>query len=159
MIDMKKNLLIQCLAGLLVITLIACSNDEDDNALDPDQAIMDIESHILAGDWIISSFVESGMDETSQFSEFTFGFAEGGVISASSATDMLTGAWTIEEDDNSTEDPLDDTVDFTLFFGVPDTDPFDDLNEDWEVVSYTSTQITLRDGENGNFDTLIFSRN
>ena len=155
---MKKSLLLKSLAALLVITLFACSNDEDDNALDPEQAVMDIETHVLEGEWIVSSYVDSGTDETSQFSEFTFTFTGDGVISASSELDMLTGAWMIEEDDKSTEDPMDDTVDFTLFFGVPDTDPFDNLNEDWDVVSYTSTQITLQDMDEGNSDILIFSR-
>lgn len=155
---MKKNLFVSSLAALLVVLLSACSNDEDDNALNPEQAVMDIETHVLEGEWVISSYVDSGTDETSQFAEFTFGFTGDGVVSASSETDMLTGAWTVAEDDKGTEDPMDDTVDFTLFFGVPDTNPFDNLNEDWEVVSYTSTQITLQDMEGGNSDTLIFSR-
>ena len=156
---MKKNFLLKCIAGMLTLTIIACSNDEDDTALDPDQAVMDIESHLLAGDWIISSFIDSGTDETGQFLDFTFRFTSDGVISASGTTDMLTGAWIVEEDDKSTEDPRDDTVDFTLFFGVPDTDPFDDLNEDWHVVSYTSTQISLQDMSDGETETLIFTRN
>ena len=153
---MKKKVFYGFLGFLSIGLVLSCSNDEDDNPLDPMQAIPEIENNVIQGDWIISSYVDSGVDETSDYNGYTFTFTSDGVVSASSAAEMLTGAWTVDLDDSSDSD-----VDFTLFFGVPDTHDFDDLNDDWDVVSYTSTMITLRDisGGSGETDTLIFTRN
>lgn len=157
---MKKNLFYAFVAVLSIGLLSSCSNDEDDNPLDPVQAVSDIQTNVVAGDWIISSYVDSGVDETSDYDGYTFTFTADGVVSASSSAEMLTGAWSVEQD-SSNDDSPDSDVDFTLFFGVADTHDFDDLNDDWDVVSYTSTMISLRDvsGGSGEIDTLIFTRN
>ena len=153
---MKKKVFYGFLGLLSIGLALSCSNDEDDNPLDPMQAIPEIENAVIQGDWIISSYVDSGVDETSDYNGYTFTFTSDGIVSASSTAEMLTGAWTVEMDDSSDSD-----VDFTLFFGVADTHDFDDLNDDWDVVSYTSTMISLRDvsGGSGEIDTLIFTRN
>ena len=157
---MKKKIFYGCLGILSLSLLLSCSNDEDDNPLDPVQAVSDIQSSVVEGDWMISSYVDSGVDETSDYSAFTFTFTGDGVVTASSEAEMLTGAWTVDHDDSSNDDSSDSDVDFTLLFGVPDTHDFDDLNDDWDVVSYTSTMISLRDvsGGSGEIDTLIFTR-
>ena len=153
---MKKKVIYTCLGLVSFGLLLSCSNDEDDNPIDPMQAIPEIENNVVQGDWIISSYVDSGVDETSDYNGYTFTFTSDGIVSASSSAEMLTGAWTVELDDSSDSD-----LDFTLFFGVPDTHDFDDLNDDWDVVSYTSTMISLRDvsGGSGEIDSLIFTRN
>lgn len=152
---MKKKIIYGCLGIVSLSLVLSCSNDEDDNPLDPVEAVGDIQTNVVQGDWMISSYVDSGVDETSDYDGFTFTFTSDGVVSASSSAEMLTGAWTVQEDDSSDSD-----VDFTLFFGVADTHDFDDLNDDWDVVSYTSTMISLRDvsGGSGEIDTLIFTR-
>ena len=156
---MKKNL-VYVLVGIMgSLSIVACSNDNDDNGLDPVQAVSDIQTNVVSGDWMISSYVDSGVDETSDYAGFTFTFSSDGVVSASSSAEMLTGAWSVEED-SSMDGSSDSDVDFTLFFGVPDTHDFDDLNDDWDVVSYTSTMLSLRDvsGGSGEIDTLVFTR-
>lgn len=152
---MKKKIFYSFLGILSLGLVLSCSNDEDDNPLDPVQAVGEIETNVVAGEWMISSYVDSGVDETSDYNAYTFTFTADGVVSASSSAEMLTGAWSVQEDDSSDSD-----VDFTLFFGVADTHDFDDLNDDWDVVSYTSTMISLRDvsGGSGEIDTLVFTR-
>ncbi|MBT8235863.1 MAG: hypothetical protein KJO04_06700 [Bacteroidia bacterium] len=156
---MKKKLVF-LLAGITAILFIsACSNDEDDNDMDAVQTVSDIQTNIVSGDWMISSYVDSGVDETSDYAGYTFTFNNDGVVSASSTAEMLTGAWSVEMD-SSMDDSSDSNVDFTLFFGVPDTHDFDELSDDWDVVSYTSTMLSLRDvsGGSGEVDTLVFTR-
>ncbi len=156
---MKKKLVF-LLAGITASLFISsCSNDEDDNDMDAVQTVSDIQTNIVSGDWMISSYVDSGVDETSDYTGFTFTFNNDGVVSASSTAEMLTGAWSVEMD-NSMDDSSDSDVDFTLFFGVPDTHDFDDLSDDWDVVSYTATMLSLRDvsGGSGEIDTLVFTR-
>ena len=157
---MVKRIIFAPILALTFILAFSCSNDEDDHSIDPEHAIPEIETNVVQGDWIISSYVDSGTDETSDYDDFTFTFTPDGVVSASSSTEMLTGAWNVEHDDSSNDDSPDNDVDFTLFFGVADSHAFDDLNDDWYVVSYTSTMISLRDvsGGSGEIDTLIFTR-
>jgi hypothetical protein len=48
-----------------------------------------------------------------------------------------------------------------MFFPVPDTNVFEDLNDDWDIVTYTSAKIELISvsGGNGGTDTLTFEMN
>jgi len=156
---MKKRIYYGCIALVSLGLIVSCSKDEDDNPIDPVQAVGDIQTNVVTGEWMISSYVDSGVDETSDYDAYTFTFTSDGVVSASSPAEMLTGAWSVEHD-SSSGDSSDSDVDFTLFFGVADTHDFDDLNDDWDVVSYTSTMISLRDvsGGSGEIDTLIFTR-
>ena len=144
------------MAGITATLFIsACSNDEVDNVMDAVQTVSDVQTNVVSGDWMISSYVDSGVDETSDYAGYTFTFNNDGVVSASSTAEMLTGAWSVQMDDSSDSD-----VDFTLFFGVPDTHDFDDLSDDWDIVSYTATMISLRDvsGGSGEIDTLVFTQ-
>jgi hypothetical protein len=96
--------------------------------------------------------MDSGVDETTDFDAFTFTFNADGVVSASSEPEMLTGAWALDSDSMSSD------VDFILFFGVADTHLFNDLIEDWDVVSYTANTISLEDVSENETDTLVFTR-
>ncbi|MCB0382605.1 MAG: hypothetical protein KDD05_04705, partial [Psychroserpens sp.] len=55
----------------------------------------------------------------------------------------------------------DDDIDFNIFFPVPDSNNFEDLNDDWDIVSTSSNTIELIDisGGNGGTDFLTFERN
>ena len=52
------------------------------------------------------------------------------------------------------------TTDFNLFFSVPDSSDFEDLNDDWDIISVTSSKVELIDisGGNGGTDYLTFER-
>lgn len=156
---MKKKLVFLLVALAATMLISACSNDEDNNEMDAVQTVSDIQTNVVTGDWMISSYIDSGVDETSDYAGFTFTFNGDGVVSASSSAEMLTGAWSVEMD-SSIDDSSDSDVDFTLFFGVPDTHNFDDLSDDWDVVSYSATMLSLRDvsGGSGEIDTLVFTR-
>jgi len=156
---MKKKLVFLLAAIAATMFISACSNDEDNNEMDAVQTVSDIQTNVVTGEWMISSYIDSGVDETSDYAGFTFTFNGDGVVSASSSAEMLTGAWSVEMD-SSMDDSSDSDVDFTLFFGVPDTHDFDDLSDDWDVVSYTATMLSLRDvsGGSGEIDTLVFTR-
>lgn len=156
---MKKKLVFLLTGIVASLFISACSNDEDDNDMDAVQTVSDIQTKVVTGDWMISSYVDSGVDETSDYAGYTFTFNNDGIVSASSTAEMLTGAWSVQMD-SSMDDSSDSDVDFTLFFGVPDTHDFDDLSDDWDVVSYTATMLSLRDvsGGSGEIDTLVFTR-
>ncbi|TBN01411.1 hypothetical protein EYD45_13485, partial [Hyunsoonleella flava] len=100
---------------------------------------------------------DSGENETSDFTGYNFSFNSDGSLVATNGTDTLTGTWSVTDDSSSS----DDDIDFNIFFPVPDTNDFEDLNDDWDIISYTSTKIELIDisGGNGGTDNLIFEKN
>lgn len=130
--------------------LASCKNDND-NAQER------IENNVASGTWRITEFIDSGDPETHHFTGFNFDFDESGVVTASNGTLTYTGTWSIT-DSNSDDDGLDD-LDFNLSF--PQTNEFQDLNDDWDILSESSTQIELTDvsGGGGGTDFLTFGKN
>lgn len=149
---------------MLSLTLMSsmCSSDDDDNPNNNIQQIAQIEDNVQTGTWRVSNFIDSGENETSDFSGYDFTFNMDGSLVASNGTTTFTGTWSITDDSNSSDDSSsDDDIDFNIFFPVPDSNDFEDLNDDWDIVSATSTRIELIDisGGNGGTDMLTFERN
>lgn len=145
---------------ILCFTLIfsACSNNDDDgNVNDSSEQIAQLENTVQSGTWRITDFIDSGENETSDFTGYNFSFNSDGSLVATNGTDTLTGTWSVTDDSSSS----DDDIDFNIFFPVPDTNDFEDLNDDWDVISHTSTKIELIDisGGNGGTDNLTFEKN
>ncbi|RDY58630.1 hypothetical protein DX873_13130 [Flagellimonas nanhaiensis] len=137
-----------------------CSND-DDGLDDNEQQIAQIRNTVQSGTWRITRFMDSGQDETTDFTGYEFSFNSDGSLIATNGTNTKTGTWSVTNDSNSNDDSSsDDDIDFNIFFAVPETDDFEDLNDDWDVVSSTSTKIELIDisGGNGGTDMLTFER-
>lgn len=143
----------------LFITLFSCSTSEEDQNLSVDAQIQQINVSAKTGTWKISSYVDSGNDETNHFTGYSFTFNESGELSATNGTNTYTGTWSVTKDDSSDDDSPDDDVDFNIFFASPDN--FADLSDDWDIVSVSSTKIDLIDisGGNGGTDTLTFIKN
>lgn len=116
-----------------------------------------VEKTVEDGTWRITYFSEDGNVETSNYSSYTFDFAADGTVSATNGTTTIDGTWSIA-DDNSNDDSSSD-VDFNLTF--PTTNNFDDLNDDWDIVTQTDNSIELKDvsGGNGGTDLLTFTKN
>lgn len=157
---MKKGLYFSFLV-MLSFSLIssACSNDDDDVGVnDNSQQISQIENIVESGTWRITNFIDSGENETSDFTGYDFLFNSDGSLIATNGTDTLNGTWSITDDSSSSSD---DDIDFNIFFPVPDTNDFEDLNDDWDIISSTSTKIELIDisGGNGGTDNLTFEKN
>ena len=137
------------LAGLSLVA--ACSGDDD-----PLPVKRQIEANIQQGDWLITKFIDSGVDETSNFTGYMFTFASGGVLNATNGTTTYAGTWSIT-DSNSNDDSQDD-LDFVIYFSL--TNDFESLNEDWEFISQSATKIELihESGGGGGTDYLTFER-
>lgn len=153
---MKSEILkIGALLGLVFVMFTACNNadDEPDIATIQDQ----IEKNVQSGTWKITYFMDSGVNETSNFSGFTFTFGANGVLTATSSSVSYTGTWSIS-DSNSNDDSQND-LDFNIYFNL--TNDFEDLNDDWDIQSQTSSKIELIDvsGGKGGTDYLTFEKN
>ena len=134
-----------------------CSSDDDNGGqINNSQEIAQIENYVQSGTWRITSYVDSGQDETSDFNGYTFTFGLDGTLTAVNATNTMTGTWSVTDDSISSSDD----IDFNIFFPVPETNDFEDLNDDWDIVSSTSTKLELIDvsGGNGETDFLTFQK-
>jgi hypothetical protein len=157
---MKSNFL-NAVALVLSMSLLSttCSSDDDNssnsNAIDSEI----LSSIVVSDDWRISSMLDSGEDETSDFNNFIFSFDSDGTLTATSSAITLTGTWSISDSSSSSSSSSsDDDLDFNIAFPVADDHDFDDLNDDWDVVSFNESEIRLIDisGGDGDTDTLVF---
>ncbi|WP_417350430.1 hypothetical protein [Flavobacterium alkalisoli] len=154
---MKKHVLKLMLACTLIISAAACSSDDDNSFVNND--LSEIISMAQSGSWKISSYVDSGNDETNHFTGYNFTFGSGGVLTATNGDATYTGTWSVTNDDDSNDDNPSGDVDFNIAFTSPAD--FADLTDDWHIVQVTATTISLIDvsGGNGGTDTLVFVKN
>lgn len=133
-----------------MVVLSACKK-EDEKTKD------EIESEVSTGSWRITYFSDSGTDETSNFSGYNFTFSTDGTLTAANGSNTYTGTWSITDSNSSDDSPSD--LDFNINFNL--TNNFEDLNDDWDISSHSSTKIELIDvsGGNGGTDYLTFTKN
>lgn len=138
---------------VLLVTFVISSCKKDDTSTLEGQ----IRTNMESGKWRITKFIDSGTDETSNFSGYNFDFGTSGSVTATNGVTSYTGTWSIT-DSNSDDDNLSD-LDFNLNFNV--TNNFQDLNDDWDFISQSETKVELIDvsGGNGGTDYLTFVKN
>jgi len=131
----------------------SCSNSTDDSAgLTPTV----IQNNVQSGDWKITSYIDSGKDETSHFSGYFFSFSDNGTISATNSSVTYAGTWSLTDSNSNDDTP--GVVDFTILFNLGND--FDSLSEDWQIISQSSSKIELKhvSGGNGGTDFLTFEK-
>jgi len=138
-------------ASLLALT--SCSNG--DPVISPNSP-SGIQNTVQSGNWRITSFIDSGKDETNHFQGFSFTFGVNNALTAANGSNSYVGTWNIT-DSNSNDDNISD-LHFIIQFNL--TNDFESLNEDWQIVSRTSTRIDLIhvSGGNGGTDYLTFEK-
>jgi len=141
-----------CLLGLLAFTSCTSTDNSPINTIQKQ-----IESSVQNGTWRITKFIDSGTDETNHFTGYNFRFNSSGILNATNGSNTYDGTWSIS-DSNSNDDSQDD-LDFDINFNL--TNDFEDLNDDWDIISQSSTKLELIDvsGGNGGTDYLTFERN
>jgi flagellar hook-associated protein FlgK len=158
-----KNTVKSSVFILLAILAASCSSDSnDDNPMDTAASVEAVSNLATSGTWRISSFIDSGTDETNDFTGYSFSFNSDGSLVADNGTAIITGTWSITSDDSSDDsDDYDssDDIDFNILFSAPPD--FAELSDDWDIVFRSDTRIELIDisGGNGGTDTLTFQKN
>lgn len=136
---MKKHLALLFLSAAFISS---CSNDTELNADNTTSILQE-------GNWKVTSFIDSGQNETSHFAGHSFEFTSGGVVNVATGSANVQGSWSTGEDDSH--------VKLILSFS---TNPHEEISDDWHVISQTSSKIELEDvsGGNGGVDYLTFER-
>jgi len=137
-----------------LFTMTSCSNASDDNA-GIQQTV--VQNNVQTGDWRITSFIDSGKDETAHFNGYTFSFESNGTLSSTNGSVNYTGSWGITNS-NSNDDSPDSDLDFNILFNL--SNQFEDISEDWQIISQSATRIELIhiSGGNGGTDYLTFEK-
>ena len=137
------------LAGLLLVGFQSCSDDNDDDNGVPSA----VATNLKSGTWRITTYVDNSNDETADFNGFNFTFNNGGTVSAVNNVLTVTGTWSTGTDDSQSKLDLD--------FAGSSLSNFLEISEDWEILSQSSTQVSLRhiSGGGGGTDLLVFQKN
>jgi hypothetical protein len=144
----------------MLIGFASCSTDNNDEGATDNltaSQITELNGIALSGDWVITYFFDTDKEETSNFNGYSFTFNADGTLVASNGTTDVNGTWSITDSNSSDDDSNKDSdVDFNILFASPNN--FEDLSDDWDIVSFTSTRIELIDvsGGNGGTDKLVF---
>ena len=136
------------LSAVACLALSACSGDNSQEEL---------QNLAQDGEWTITNFIDSGTDESSYFIDYRFTFEAGGTLKATNGSNTITGTWSITDDSSSDDSSSDSDTDFNIF--INEAYPWDELNDDWDVQSFSSNEIVLIDqSSDGDIDELTFSK-
>ena len=152
---MKRLILIPALFCLFMLNVASmCSSDDDSTSGNPAPVI----NLVKQGTWRITSYIDSGVNETNDYNGYNFTFSDANVLTATNGTNTYTGTWSIVNDSSDDDDSSSD-LDFNILFAAPAN--FADLSDDWDIVTYSANTISLIDvsGGNGGTDTLVFTKN
>ena len=131
--------------SLVVFTVLSCSKTSPKK----------VEKTLTDGTWKITLFQEDNDNETYYFSGYVFTFKSDNTVSAVNGSTTINGTWKLEkesDDDNPKHTEL------ILLF--PAQNDFDELNDDWDILSNSKTKIELIDrDDDGNHDYLTFEKN
>jgi hypothetical protein len=144
---MKK--LLNIFLASTVIAFASCSKDDDDNS--PSGPSAEVATSLKSGTWKVSSYSDNGTDKTIDYNSFVFTFAANGTVSASNGILTANGTWKTQRDGGKHE------------LDIEFTNPalFEPIDEDWEIVSQSATQVSLKDVNDAGTETdlLVLTKN
>lgn len=145
-----------CKVLCLVAILSSCTNSDDTAIMNSIDTVLFMNT-VQEGTWRIAKFIDSNKDETHHYAGYGFTFQENQDIMATNGSTTFMGNWSIGND-SSDDSPSD--IDFNIFFNVADEHDFEELNDDWDIISQSVSKIELIDisGGNGGTDYLTFEK-
>ena len=150
---MNPNIFLAFFAFVSISLLsLSCSNDGNTSNTNSEN-VAQLQDAIIQGTWKITRFIEDGVNQTSNFNGFNFTFNTNGTVLATNGSNPVNGTW-------STSVSSSGTPKFVLNFNISNG-PFDEISEDWNIESVSSTLIDLKhvSGGDGSIDLLLFIKN
>ena len=149
---MKNRMLVL----LFILVIGACDDDSNSS----NSKITDVKTTAINGQWKVTYFFDTDSDETDDFNNYVFEFGSNDVITGTKGSTAYSGSWSVTDDDSGDDNSNGnfDDIDFNIAFASPPD--FEELTEDWEIISLTNTKIELRhvSGGNGGTDLLTFEK-
>jgi hypothetical protein len=141
---MNRITSIALFAILLSLTHLSCSRSNND-------VINDISPIISTGEWMVTNFSERGINETADFSGFSFVFQAGGKLMVNKSGSVFKeGSWS--EDKSSGK--------LIINLGIKDNTnkPLGELTDDWVITAKSETRINRTDDNSASNEFLEFSK-
>lgn len=104
-----------------------------------------------SGTWKVTLFSDSGNNETSKFTGYTFTFSDGGTLTALKNGVAQTGTWSVNNSSHKFNIDLGPKITGNL--------PLGELTDDWKILSNTTTMIQLGDDNPVSNEFLTFTKN
>lgn len=141
---MKRILVI-----LAIVVFASCSSDDDSGNVNTNE-FEQIKNTLIQGEWKVSKLIDGESDHTSDFESFTFTFSEDGTVAATNDLFTENGTWAYDNSSSNEE----------LVLQFSETTPFDEINDDWDIVTVTNSKVELSDvsGGNGDVELLTFTK-
>jgi hypothetical protein len=143
---MKKLILL-----LSILTLMSCSSDDDSGDVHT-SVYKDIVTILPQGNWEVTTYIDDGEDKTIAFDTFVFTFKEDNSVIAKNDLFTETGTWAYQNGNNS------DDNDEELILQFNQTTPFDEISDDWEILSVNNVKVELKDDSGNDVDLLTFEK-
>lgn len=126
-----------------------CDEDDDNDHNDDDTDDTAVVAALTDGSWEITYFFDE-TNRTSEYESFAFTFNEDDTVIAANGALSINGTWQSFGDDGILE----------IAFDFGEDNPFEDINDNWEVIEYSSSIIKLKNmsGGDGSVSTLIFGK-
>lgn len=153
------KILLKAILVIFVYTGLAMSCDkDDDNSQQQNTNVAQTINTAQNGSWKITYFYDSDHEETGHFTGYVFNFNENGSLVAVKGSTTVTGTWSVTDSNSSDDDGGSNDTDFNIFFASPAD--FEDLSDDWDIISVSNSKIELTDvsGGNGGTDFLTFQK-
>ena len=152
-----KKLILSAIAICVLSLTYSCSSDDDGSSTSGPN-INDVTTIVTSGSWKITKYIDSGNNETSDFTGYNFIFSQNNILSASNGTNEYMGVWSVTNSSSSSSSSSND-IDFNIGFSGPEK--FIKLTDDWDIQSRSANKIELVDvsGGNGGTDYLTFEKN
>ncbi|SRR5690554_1889480 len=136
---MKKLLLL-----FSVLIMASCSSDDDAGDVVTNE-FERISSVLPQGTWKVTTLIDGNENHTAAFESFIFTFNEEGSVIAENDLYSETGIWAYRTTAQEGEQ---------LVLAFNDVIPFDEINDDWKIVSVTNTKVELSDDDDNDLDDL-----
>lgn len=135
-------------SAILLLSGFAMTGCDTETGPKPDP-LAEVRAIIKTGSWEITYYFD-GTDETGRFAGYAFVFNDDETVRAARNTEAVSGVWELQTVSNGHKLVLD--------FGA--NEPFDRLNDDWDIKEHTVSKIVLEDvsGGNGEIDYLTFEK-
>ncbi len=150
---MKNRIILGMFLTILTV-ITSCTTDDNAGIIIDTSNIQQMSETAKSGIWRITSFIDSGKNETANFTGYDFTFNDNGTLTASNNSNTINGTWSVRNGSSSSSND----VDFDIAFASPNN--FEELSEDWDIVSISNSKIDLIhvSGGNGGTDTLTFEK-
>lgn len=135
---------------LAIVAFASCSSDDDSGNVNTNE-FEQIKTTLPQGEWKVSNLIDGQSDHTVDFESFVFTFNEAGTVVAQNDLFTENGTWAYDNSSSSSEE---------LVLQFSETTPFDEINDDWDIVSESNSKIELQDisGGNGDIKLLTFTK-